>query len=158
MRLRLKPAHRTCGYVQGAWWPETTRLNDELPALLHTLSLRLGQIDRVSYHAADWSPIPQSDNGIDYSGILDDEESPNVVSVYGPRFGKLALLVVPPFTEASRAYQAVTQAASVNDASTPAQLLGTGASSTRDHRECLRALHRWEAEGGAVSTRAGLAR
>jgi hypothetical protein len=23
LRLRLKPAHRSCGFVQGAWWPRT---------------------------------------------------------------------------------------------------------------------------------------
>ena len=34
LRLRLKPAHRSCGFVQGAWWPRTDQLFTELPPLL----------------------------------------------------------------------------------------------------------------------------
>ena len=47
LRLRLKPAHQTCGFVQGAWWPRSTLLAAELPSLLAALSLRFGTIDRV---------------------------------------------------------------------------------------------------------------
>ena len=37
LRLRLKPAHRSCGSVQGAWWPRTDQLHTELPLLLAAL-------------------------------------------------------------------------------------------------------------------------
>ena len=37
LRLRLKPAHRSCGSVQGAWWPRTNQLHTELPLLLAAL-------------------------------------------------------------------------------------------------------------------------
>ena len=60
LRLRLKPAHQTCGFVQGAWWPRSTLLAAELPSLLAALSLRFGTIDRVQYHESDWSPAPQA--------------------------------------------------------------------------------------------------
>src|SRR4051794_20288810 len=30
LRLRLKPAHRACGFVQGAWWPRSTELVSEI--------------------------------------------------------------------------------------------------------------------------------
>jgi hypothetical protein len=56
LRLRLKPAHRSCGFVQGAWWPRSTDLSSELPSLLAALSLRFGSIDSVLYHESDWSP------------------------------------------------------------------------------------------------------
>ena len=49
LRLRLKPAHRSCGLVQGAWWPRTDQLFIELPPLLAALSPRLGSVDRVTY-------------------------------------------------------------------------------------------------------------
>jgi hypothetical protein len=77
------------------------------------------------------------------------QEWPNVVSVLGPRFGRLDLLVVPPYTEPTFAYTVVMTAASVNDASTPDQLLGI---SRRVDERVLSpiALERWEADGGAL--------
>jgi len=71
LRLRLKPAHRSCGFVQGAWWPRSTWLTDELPSLLAALSLRFGTIDRVVYHESDWSPAPQRLKHQDGDLILD---------------------------------------------------------------------------------------
>ena len=43
LRLPLKPAHRSCVFVQGAWWPRSTELTSELPSLLAALSLRSAQ-------------------------------------------------------------------------------------------------------------------
>jgi uncharacterized protein DUF5994 len=151
VRLRLKPAHRSCGFVQGAWWPRSTLLTDELPSLLAALSLRFGTIDRVVYHESDWSPAPQR---IEHHGgelILDASQvSSSVISVVGKQFGRMSLLVVPPYTDATDAYAAVTTAAGANDASTPDQLLGIGARSTEDPRPRVIALQRWESEGGAL--------
>ena len=150
LRMRLKPAHRSCGLVQGAWWPRSTELARELPALLAALSLRVGSIDSVLYHESNWSPAPLS---IKHRGdqviVSAHQEWPNVVSVLGPRFGRLDLLVVPPYTEPTFAYSAVMAAASVNDASTPDQLLGIR---RRVDERVLSpiALERWEADGGAL--------
>ena len=100
LRIRLKPAHRSCGFVQGAWWPRSTELTSELPSLLAALSLRVGSIDSVLYHESDWSPAPLSIKHQGDQVILSaHQEWPNVVSVFGPRFGRLDLLVVPPYTE-----------------------------------------------------------
>jgi Family of unknown function (DUF5994) len=150
VRLRLKPAHRSCGFVQGAWWPRATDLGSELPALLAALSLRVGPIDSVLYHENDWSPAPLSiKHQGDHVIVSGHQEWANVISLFGPRFGGLDLLVVPPYTEATHAYNIVTTAASVNDASTPEQLLGN----TRRGDDRLlspTALGRWEADGGAL--------
>ena len=144
LRIRLKPAHRSCGFVQGAWWPRSTELTSQLPSLLAALSLRVGSIDSVLYHESDWSPAPLSIKHQGDQVILSaHQEWPNVVSVFGPRFGRLDLLVVPPYTEPTHAYNVVTTAASVNDASTPDQLLGI----TRRGDDRLlspTALERWE--------------
>src|SRR3954466_3607878 len=97
LRMRLKPAHRSCGFVQGAWWPRSTELGSELPALLAALSLRFGSIDSVLYHESDWPPPPLS---IKHQGdeviVSANQECPNVISLFGPRFGRLDLLVVSP--------------------------------------------------------------
>jgi len=151
LRLRLKPAHRSCGYVQGAWWPRATRLTTELPALLAALALRLGRIDRVTYHETDWSTTPQRIKHLDTNVALDpDEDSPHTITVFGEEFGRLTLLVVPAYTDPTDAYTTVTTAASVNDASTPEQLLGISPHRVTDRLHARHALHRWETEGGAL--------
>jgi hypothetical protein len=151
LRLRLKPAHRSCGFVQGAWWPRSTELGSELPSLLAALSLRAGRIDSVLYHEADWSPAPVSIKHQGNHVILGAyQEWPNVISLFGPRFGRVDLLVVPPYTDPTHAYNVVTTAASVNDVSTPDQLLGVAR--RRDDRLLSPiAFERWEADGGALS-------
>jgi hypothetical protein len=150
LRLRLKPAHHACGFVQGAWWPRSTLLTGELPPLLAALSLRFGGIDRVQYHESDWSPEPQHiERGADI--VFDSsQDSPNVISVCGQQFGKLTLLVIPPYTDATHAYNAVITAASALDSSTPDQLLGIGMLRATDRQPAPIALQRWESDGGAV--------
>jgi hypothetical protein len=56
LRLRLKPADRSCGLVQGAWWPRTDQLFIELPPLLAALAPRVGSVDRVIYDQTFWAP------------------------------------------------------------------------------------------------------
>jgi hypothetical protein len=151
LRLRLKPAHQACGFVQGAWWPRSTLLTAELPSLLAALSLRFGRIDRVQYRESDWSPAPQH---IKHQGaviVLDSgQDSPNVISVSGQEFGKLTLLVVPPYTDATHAYDVVMTATSALDSSTPGQLLGIAMQGATDPMHAPLALQRWEYDGGAA--------
>jgi hypothetical protein len=151
LRLRLKPAHGSCGFVQGAWWPRSTRLRTELPSLLAALTLRLGPIDRVRYHQGDWSSaaperIRHLATDVDLNA---DEDAPYVITLFGNDFGRLALLVVPPYTDPNDAYTAVTTAASVDDASTPEQLLGIGPRRANDRLAARIALSRWATDGGA---------
>lgn len=151
LRLRLKPAHQACGFVQAAWWPRSTLLTAELPPLLAAISLRFGKIDRVQYHGSNWSPEPQHIKQKGAGIVLDSsQDSPNVISVSGQQFGKLTLLVVPPYTEATHAYNVVMTAAGALDSSTPDQLLGTGMQSATDRQLAPIALQRWESDGGAV--------
>lgn len=154
-RLRLKPTSKRARpvrcHVQGAWWPHSTLLADELPSLLEAFARRVGVIDRVAYHQSDWSPAISS---LEHQGgdVTFDPgaESPDVVSVFGEPFGRLRLLLVSPYADPSDAYTAMTTAASPGDASTPDQLLGHSARRAEDRRNALIALQRWESDGGAV--------
>lgn len=152
LRLRLKPAHRSCGFVQGAWWPRSDQLATELPPLLAALSLRLGRIDRLVYDENSWAPTPLRIAFGSDDVILDHSrgESINTLSVIGEQFGRLVLLVVPPYTDASRAYTTVMRAASPNDVSTADELLGIGPREAEDRHNALIAHQRWESEGGAL--------
>ena len=62
LRLRLKPRAATTGFVDGGWWPRSRDLAAELPRLLTVLSVRLGPIERVSFHLADWGPTTSKIN------------------------------------------------------------------------------------------------
>jgi hypothetical protein len=150
-RLQLKPAHHACGFVQGAWWPRSTLLTAELPPLLAALSSRFGAIERVQYHETDWSPTSQHVKRPGGGIVLDSShDSPNVITVSGHQFGKLTLLVVPPYTDATHAYNVVMTAASALDSSTPDQLLGIASQSATDRPHAPITLHRWESDGGAL--------
>lgn len=155
LRLRLKPADRSRGFVQGAWWPRSTQLTTELPALIAALSLRWGAIDQVIYDENGWAPtlshIEVGGNTVILHGSKDQPS--NTLSVIGERLGKLVLLVVPPYTNATRAYRAVMAAADPGDASTADELLGIGAREAENRRIALIAQQRWETEGGALRPR-----
>lgn len=150
-RLQLKPAHQTCGFVQGAWWPRSTQLAAELPPLLAALSSRFGAIERVQYNECDWSPTSQHVQPPGRAVLMDSSnDTPNVISVFGLQFGKLTLLVVPPYTEATHAYTVVTTASSALDSSTPDQLLGIDDDSAVERPLTPIVLHRWESDGGSL--------
>jgi hypothetical protein len=152
LRLRLKPAHRTCGSVQGAWWPRTDQLHTELPLLLAALAPRMGYADRVIYDETSWAPATLRMAFRGRSILLEGSSttSTNVVSLIGDGFGRLVLLVVPPYTNPTRAYTAVMTASKPDDVSTPDELLGIGPQQAQDRRLALLAQQRWESEGGAL--------
>ena len=152
LRLRLKPAHRSCGFVQGAWWPRTDQLHTELPPLLAALAPRVGSVDRVVYDETRWTPASLRIEFRGRSIILEgsSDTSANTLSVIGEGFGRLVLLVVPPYTNPTRAYTAVITASKPDDVSTPDESLGIGPREAQDRRLALLAHQRWESEGGAL--------
>ena len=105
------------------------------------------------YDENGWAPAPLH---IDYGSrqvILDDsnDQSSNTVSLIDGQFGTLDLLVVPPYTEPTRAYTAVMTAASPDNVSTADELLGIGPRAAQDRRHAVMARLRWECEGGAFT-------
>jgi Family of unknown function (DUF5994) len=152
LRLRLKPGRRPGGLVQGAWWPRSTQLATELRDLLDVLASRSGPIDRVIYDENVWASTPLRIEVRGHSVILEPsrDQSINTLSVIGQQFGKLVLLVVPPYTKPTRAYTAVMTASKPEDCSSADELLGIGAREVEDRRLALIAQQRWESEGGAL--------
>jgi len=152
LRLRLKPAYRSGGSVQGAWWPRTDQLHTELPLLLTALWPRVGDVDKVIYDEMIWAPASLRMEFRGRSLILEgsDTASTNILTVVGEGFGSLVLLVVPPYTNPTRAYAAVMTASSRDDVSSPDDLLGIGPREAEDRRLALSAQRRWESEGGAL--------
>ena len=105
-RLRLKPKAPHTGYVDGAWWPHSDDLVNELPDLLAVLGVRLGTVDRVLYKVADWATAPAELVTDDGAVRLDGYrlQPPNTIEVLGRGGNRAVLLVVPPHTGPDRAH------------------------------------------------------
>ena len=111
LRLRLKPKAATTGFVDGGWWPRSRDLAVELPGLLAVLAVRLGRIERVSYHLGDWDPTPARlgvEGGVVRLGGYRAQHA-DTVDVLAAR-QRVTLLVVPPETSVQAAHDALMTA------------------------------------------------
>ena len=137
-RLRLKPKAPHSGHVDGAWWPRSDDLAAELPDLLAVLSVRLGRIDRVLYNLNEWAKsLPKLATGgrlVRLDGYL--RQPTNTIEVLGLTGGRIALLVVPPYTDADLAHEAMMTAAAPNDTSMVGNLLAIGAQEQQGPNTC----------------------
>ncbi len=128
LRLRLRPKALPAGYVDGAWWPRSRDLAAELPALLAVLSVRLGEIPRVSYNLTEWDTAPGqiAADGVRVrlSGFW--SRPPHTVDVVAGDRRRLTLLLVPPDADPSAAHHAMMSAAQRENTDTVEVLLGEG--------------------------------
>jgi hypothetical protein len=127
-RLRLKRKAPITGYVDGAWWPHSDDLPAELPDLLAVLSMRLGDVARVTYNLAEWATAPARLRVDGRIVRLDGyhRQPSNTVGVLDARGNKIVLLVVPAHTDPDFAHTIVMAAAATDNASSVDSLLTTG--------------------------------
>jgi hypothetical protein len=128
-RLRLKPKAPRTGYVDGAWWPHSDDLTNELPDLLAVLSVRLGPIARVMYNLGEWAKAPAKavlgERVVRLDGYR--RQPINTLEVLGGDRTRIVLLVVPPNTEPDQAHATMMAAAAPdNDASVDGLLTISG--------------------------------
>jgi hypothetical protein len=127
-RVRLAlidpPAERTT--LDGAWWPRTVSLGDELPGLVEELQRRGIRVTRVAYNPNSWELAPRrlaADGRTIRLGWFRSID-PQLLDLTGDsRRGRLDLLVVPPATTAAVARQAFTAATDRSNRETPTALL-----------------------------------
>jgi len=150
-RLQLKPAHRSCGFLPrrlvapinrtdqrtaltSGSTPVTGRLNRPRAISRNRLVPNAPEHQTPGRPGDPWGPPRMAERRITIRSAVREA---------GPAGGT-------PHTEPTHPYNAVTTAASVNDASTPDQRLGI--STRRDDDPLLSpvALQRWESDGGAV--------
>jgi hypothetical protein len=124
VRLALKPAGATTGYVDGGWWPRSGRLEAELPELLDTLRERLGQVESVSYHLGDWSSPPRrvTQGGVSVRLAGYHVQAKGTIDVIA-RDKRLTLLVVGPAVSERAANNALDAAADPANTDRAATLL-----------------------------------
>ena len=127
-RVRLAlidpPAARTT--LDGAWWPRTRSLSDDLPGLVQELHRRGIRVTRVAYNPDAWEAAPRrmaADGRIIRLGWFRSID-PQLLALTGDtRRGRLDLLVIPPDTPAAVAEQAFTAATDRTNRRTPTALL-----------------------------------
>ncbi|WP_436498276.1 DUF5994 family protein [Actinokineospora sp. HUAS TT18] len=143
--MAVKPPGSPAGFVDGAWWPSTKNLAEELPPLLAALADDLGHAERVTYNLTAWNP--PSRRLILGGGVVrlegfqsQHQDTLTVVGSDGKR--RLTLLTVPPETDPWTAERVLRAASAAGDVESPEALLGAdGLASARQ---------RWESEGGRL--------
>ena len=128
LRLDMKPVGSTTGFVDGAWWPYSTELATEVPALLAAITGRLGSIERVSYNLAGWASASRR---VDAGGIrvrLDGFRTrpPDTIDVSGVNDHRVTLLVIPPTTDQAAAQDIMRRASTDGNTDSTDTLLGNG--------------------------------
>ena len=128
LRLDLKPVGSTTGFVDGAWWPYSTELAAEIPALLEAITGRLGSIERVSYNLAGWATASRR---VDAGGIrvrLDGFRTrpSDTIDVSGVSDHRVTLLVIPPTTDQSAARDIMRRVSTPGNCESTDSLLGNG--------------------------------
>jgi Family of unknown function (DUF5994) len=156
-RLQLKPKSTIAtGYVDGGWWPRSHDLEAELPALLALLAVRLGSVERVSYHLGDWGSAAKAINAgggfVRLSGFR--SQTAGTIDVLGPR-QRITLLVVPPETSSQTAHDVMAIAARRDNADGVASLLrsAAGTSETVQLDRGEREIARRTLDGGVIAER-----
>ena len=111
IRLQIKPFQESTEHIDGAWWPRSRRLADELPELVTSLSERLGPIAMVGYHHG-WDDAPTvleiGDHRVELLGFSSDD--PPSVILIGQDGHHLTLRVIPPDANDQSGRQALDEA------------------------------------------------
>jgi hypothetical protein len=113
LRLQLAPNLTGTEHVDGAWWPQSNRLTDELPRLITELSDRMGQLRIVGYHCSAWPQTPAQTHidgqEIELVGFTGDQ--PASIILIGRDGRHVALSVIPPDTDPENAHRRLEETA-----------------------------------------------
>lgn len=130
-RLQLKPYRSASEHIDGAWWPRSMHLVDELPDLVASVSDRLGQVVMVGYRRNGWGEAPPlaeiAGHTIELLGFTSDERA--IVILIGEDGRHLSLHVIRPDTSEEVARHALEEAQACAEAEvTPADRSAVGRS------------------------------
>ena len=100
LRLRMREPASTDGHIDGAWWPHSRDLVQELAPLLDELRVAGNPIGRVIYDRASWKAetrrVRVGDRVVRLGGFsMPDTEIVSFIDNTGSR-KRLDVLVVPP--------------------------------------------------------------
>jgi uncharacterized protein DUF5994 len=101
LRLTLAPAGAPPALIDGAWWPRSRNLTEQLPALVECLDPLWGRITRVAVSRTFWPVIPGE---VPAHGHMvrvrwsNAGQDPHKLLLRSYTFGCWSLLVIPPET------------------------------------------------------------
>ncbi|KUJ67769.1 hypothetical protein ACZ90_24670 [Streptomyces albus subsp. albus] len=127
--LRLETTRSRQGVLDGAWWPRTRDVEQEIPPLVAALTEHLGPITRVGLDASAWNGIPSRltiDGRIvhlDSFPVGDD----TVLITRGDK-DHFALMVVPPDTPPDAARTVMARAVLADNVTEATEILVTALS------------------------------
>ena len=100
-RLQFDPNRPAEPYLDGAWWPRSTELSVELPALLTALSAKIGPVVLIGYRRDAWNAVPDDLDLAGHVVHLQGFVSPNppTLVVVDDRGQRVTMRVVPPDTD-----------------------------------------------------------
>ncbi|MBN9618384.1 MAG: hypothetical protein J0H43_01410, partial [Actinobacteria bacterium] len=103
-RIRFRQPVSTTGFVDAAWWPYTSDLTLELPALMDVVWTAGREINRITYQMQAWSPAPRrmriEGRTVRLGGFATSE--PHLVRLSDPwRYERIDILLVAPDTDAA---------------------------------------------------------
>jgi Family of unknown function (DUF5994) len=111
-RLQLDPDRPAQPCLDGAWWPRSTELADELPALLEALSAQLSPIALIGYHRDAWNPAPDhldlAGHPVHLQGFV--SPGPATLVVVDDSGRRVSVRVVPPETDSATAAEVMAGA------------------------------------------------
>jgi Family of unknown function (DUF5994) len=117
-RLQLKPFRSAAEHVDGAWWPRSRHLVEELPGLVESVSDRLGQVVMIGYRRNGWDETPPlleiAGHTVELLGFTSDE--PASVILIGEDGRHITLHVIRPDTSEQVARRALAEAGRTTDA------------------------------------------
>ncbi|MFB4282297.1 DUF5994 family protein [Nonomuraea sp. MTCD27] len=143
-RVFLEPTLTRDGTLDGAWWPYSTDLHRELPALIRLLQDRLGPILRVRLDVAAWDEVPLhlfvDGRFLRISGL---PATPNTIRMIRGNQDGFLLLVIPPDTAVPVATAAMRSAARTGNTLSAHEILtncrpasSAGGTRMRRYRDC----------------------
>jgi hypothetical protein len=122
-RVTLTPKRPASEHFDGAWWPRSRDIVEELPGLVASVSDRLGQVVLVGYRRNGWDETPAlvdvGGHTVELLGFTSDE--PASVILIGEDGRHLTLHVIRPDASEEIARHAMEEAqGSADDGTAPA--------------------------------------
>ena len=130
LRIRLDNSFKS-GPLDGAWWPQSRDLQDEVADLVDHFPYRVGRISRLLFSRPDWDAVAgeasvrrvRAARGSVKVGSFPSDDT-HIVVLSMATGDRLRLLVVPHDTSPEVAEAIMEQAADDRNTRRPAQLLG----------------------------------
>ncbi|GAC69309.1 DUF5994 family protein [Gordonia soli] len=125
-RIQLKPAQSRRGLVDGAWWPRTRDLADELTAIAEILTAHLVVVERAGYHIGDWDSLHERQVVVNGQRIRLEGFNiwvPSTVRFVGPN-RSLTVALLRPATDYEAAHDIMRRAADRANVQSAQALIG----------------------------------